>query len=266
MNKEFTIWFENELIIINPTTGAPIYQKDWIWISTSIIEEISRIHPVLVEKLMIKKELDACQIEIVNNWWKKTINEAIDEMMTLFEITAETAKSLWYMISPSVVPSQNFTTISSGWKDHYEDIIKILRDAWVEKSTNIAGLHCNIGSQDKDKILNLHYNLSLKVLQNLQKEALDTLLISKERFNHYLNVVKVMKLDYLPKVPHENYELDKFYLDENWIPKSSYEFVRLKRLLESGIYISELRTPDAGTSLKSLENNMKNAYNFIFES
>lgn len=267
MKKKFTVGFENELIIVDPITQIPInYAPNGHILSYEIIKILRLDYADVIQKGLIVPELDACQIEIINNGGKDTIEEAIDELSNLYEIVEGVVKSLWYAIGSNVVPNQDFISIHSNAKIHYSDIHALLKVHNIEKSTNIAWLHCNIWSKNSDKLLNLHQFVSKRVYDLLEEQSYEKLYMSPQRFEHYLNVVNVMNMEYLPKFPSHNEKLTDFYCNDNNQPKASYELVRLKKIVASNLLISELRTPDAGTSIIDLDAKMRNVYDFILMS
>lgn len=258
------IAFENEMIIVNENQ-IPQNLINWEIASKVVIERIKKIVPEIINQWWIDQELDACQIEIRNMWPKDNLTEAQDELIKLFEITQNTLKNeFWLQVSKIVVPNQNFIPVPSRKIERYETIHKAL--LWVSvshrKATNIAGLHLNI-----DSILSEHLNINNQIFELFHNWDLDTLWMTKERFEMYkktvewVNISMDMNLKVLPKYFGSLNDMKSDLLDENWEPKFDYNFIRLKKIKKQ--FISELRTFDWWVTEKDLLEKTKKAYELI---
>lgn len=74
------IAFENEMIIVNSQNQVQNFIDSEIT-SVKIINDMKKKFKKIMEKDCIIPELDACQLEIKNSWWKDSFNEAQDEII-----------------------------------------------------------------------------------------------------------------------------------------------------------------------------------------
>lgn len=255
----YTYGLENESILVNGQ-GIPQYLTQWEKTANMIIKIFQQRHPML--KNMIKPELDACQIELINELPHTTLVSATQEIAECLFYLDTILKEFWLEIAKDVAPITYWPYITSDalyWDitERYKNIWQKLTSLWVRASTNIAWLHVNIWHKDNTQVLKLHKKISEKIYDILLqwKLPIDT---NPERFRKYIEVTNTIGENYFPIVADEYTS----YLDKQWNPIVQWHtLVRLKKYEHQ--LVSEIRTPDAGTSPDDIYKKVQNQSDFL---
>lgn len=258
------IAFENEMILVdqdNKVTNT----IQWAPASQVIITHFRKKIPNILTQKCVIPELDACQIEITNNGPKKTLTEAQDEIITLFEMLQKFVREEYGLLfSQHVVPNQEYTPTSSGAYERYDTIMNGLLKLWPKyaKATNVAWLHLNF-----DTTLPHYVKINNALFTQLQN-GIHTLGMDQKRFEKYNLTVEWVNRMFqtslssgLSYLENESIAQNKLF-DKNGNPHFDYGLLRLKKTPHE-ILIGELRSFDAGTSISDLETKTKKAYDLI---
>lgn len=258
-SKAYTYGLENESIIVD-TKWVPQYFIDGEKTSTKIIQIFKKKYPELQD--IIKPELDACQIELINPKPHISLESATQEIAEgLYKIN-QIIKGFWLYISEDVAPKTNWPFITSDTlypetTERYRKIGKILEDLWVRASTNIAWLHINIWHKDNEYLLEIHKKISEKIYTILKKEK-SILHMHPERYKKYTEVTDALGGSHLPLLVNQYKE----YLDKNEKPITQWHtLVRLKKYWSQ--LVSEIRTGDAWTSPQDLYKKIQQSSDFL---
>lgn len=258
------IAFENEMIIVNSQNEVQNFINSEV-ASVKIIKDLKKKFKKIMEKDCVIAELDACQLEIKNSWWKSSFNEAQDEILTIFEILWNfLQENYWLYFSQTVVPNQEYFPTSSWVYERYNTIMDGLISLWEDysKATNVAWLHLNFDSNFEEYI-----KLNNKLYSIFKNNDFKKLWISVERLKKYQKTVKwVNKLfwyslwDSFEYFENENDAKQKLF-DENWNLNFDYNLLRLKKWSSSLVW--ELRSFDAWVNISDLQEKTKKAYDLI---
>lgn len=258
-NTSYTYGLENESIIVD-IHWIPQYLIEGQKTSTKIIEIFQIKYPEL--KNIIKPELDACQIELINPKPHTSLESATEEILEGLYKTNNIIKEFWLYISEDVAPKTDWPCITSDSPypeitTRYEKIGKMLEELWVRASTNIAGLHINIWHKNNNHLLKIHKKISEKIYEILEKER-GILHMHPERYKKYTEVTDILDWNHLPLLVNKYTE----YLDKQGNPIPQWHtLVRLKKYWSQ--LVSEIRTGDAWTSPQDLYKKIQQHREFL---
>lgn len=253
-------WLENESILSN-SGWVPQYLLDGQKTANVLIKIFQSRYPHL--KDMIKPELDSCQVELINPKPHVSLESAGREITEWLYRVHYIAKELWLLVSQQVAPKSNAPYLTSDAflpeiTERYQKIGEILEWYGVRSSTNIAWLHVNIWHENNEYILKIHKKISQIIHDMLVIKNMEWLGMHPERFFHYANVTNSLGWNYLPFL----FDDEREYIDNDWNPHQQWHtFVRLKKYWPH--LVTELRTPDAGTSPEDLYHKVKQQELFL---
>ena len=258
-SKAYTYGLENESIIVD-INWVPQYFIDGKKTSTAIIEIFKTKYPQLQD--MIKPELDACQIELINPKPHLSLESATQEIAEGLYKANQIIKEFWLYISENVAPKTDWPFITSDSSypeitERYKKIGKILEDLWVRASTNIAWLHINIWYEDNEYLLEIHKKISEKIYAILKEEE-RILHMHPQRYKKYTEVTNALGWSHFPLLVKQHKE----YLDREGNPIVQWHtLVRLKKYWSQ--LVSEIRTGDAWTSPQDLYKKIQEHSDFL---
>lgn len=253
--KKLTFWVENEIIIVDKNNKVQNY-IDWKIANDLVLEVCASRYPTLVKQWVIKKEFDACQVEITNTGWKKTIDMVKDEICELFYKVSSVIEELWCICSQDVVPDQDYIPTQSNDSLSYSQLMNTLDRLWIAKATNIAWLHLNVW-WSIDTIMPLHIAAWTAIMHILKNDTIQDIGMSYERYNKYKQVVSGLKKQIYPMLTNI------FDANDN-VRNQWYRLLRIKKY--NDVLITEFRAPDWWVNPNDLAKKIDNAYDFVMNA
>lgn len=272
MNNK-NISFESEHIIVDEN-NTPINYVDNIQTSEIIMNLLIKKYWEKAVLWKIWKELDSSQIEIRNSWAMDSLQNAQDELLSLYDMVYDIVyNEMWLKFLDWAVPNQNYEPVYTSWVEKYKVIDEKLRSIWLDyrKATNVVGVHFHI---DTDVEFKSHMKISSS-LSEIYKNDKSELLLWEERHKMVKRVVwGLKKLNFLDdRNSVSNLEPIDFYwlgikdnikdilLNPDWTPRFSYNYVWLKNPWKS--LTTEVRSIDWVWSRESLIKSTNDIFNLV---